>query len=51
MNETPRPAAGPQGRRVGTVTVGVTITEGRLDTFPDVGSTCLEPWRNDSADS
>lgn len=25
MNETPRPAAEPQGRRVGTVTVGVTL--------------------------
>ena len=25
MNETPRPAAKPQGRRVGTVTAGVTL--------------------------
>ena len=27
------------------------ITEGRLDTFPEVGSTLLEPWRHDSANA
>jgi hypothetical protein len=26
-------------------------TEGRLETFPEVGSTLLEPWRNDSANT
>ena len=31
-------------RRVGNV-----LTEGRLDTFPAVGSTLFEPWRRDSA--
>ncbi len=31
--------------------VGDTLTEGRLDTFPSVGSTVLEPWRQDSADA
>jgi hypothetical protein len=31
-------------------TVGGTLTEGRIDTFPEVGSTVLEPWRHDSAD-
>ena len=31
--------------------VGNTITEGRLDTFPEVASTILEPWRHDSADT
>lgn len=31
--------------------VGNTITEGRLDTFPEVASTLLEPWRHDSADT
>jgi len=30
--------------------VGDTLTEGRIDTFPETGSTVLEPWRNDSAD-
>jgi len=30
--------------------VGNTLTEGRLDTFPEIGSTILEPWRHDSAD-
>ena len=29
--------------------VGNVATEGRLDTFPAVGSTILEPWRGDSA--
>jgi hypothetical protein len=29
--------------------VGNVMTEGRLDTFPTVGSTILEPWRHDSA--
>lgn len=28
--------------------VGNILTEGRLDTFPIVGSTILEPWRRDS---
>jgi membrane-associated phospholipid phosphatase len=31
--------------------VGDVLTEGRLDTYPEVGSTLLEPWRHDSADS
>lgn len=30
--------------------VGNIVTEGRLDTFPAVGSTLFEPWRGDSAD-
>lgn len=30
--------------------VGNTITEGRLDSFPEVASTIFEPWRHDSAD-
>ena len=29
--------------------VGNVMTEGRLDTFPAVGSTFFEPWRHDSA--
>ena len=29
--------------------VGGILTEGRLDTFPLVGATLLEPWRHDSA--
>ena len=33
-------------RRVGNV-----LTEGRLDTFPAVGSTLFEPWRRDSVGS
>ncbi len=33
-------------RRLGDV-----VTEGRLDTFPAVGSTVFEPWRHDSANS
>jgi len=28
--------------------IGQTITEGRLDTFPQTGATLLEPWRHDS---
>jgi len=28
-----------------------TLTEGRLDTFPKVGSTLLEPWHHDSANA
>ena len=28
--------------------VGETLTEGRIDTFPIVGATVLEPWRRDS---
>jgi hypothetical protein len=31
-------------------TLGDVITEGRLDTFPAMGSTLFEPWRHDSAD-
>jgi hypothetical protein len=29
--------------------VGDTVTDGRLDTFPAIGSTVFEPWRHDSA--
>ena len=29
--------------------IGDVLTEGRLDTFPLVGSTVFEPWRGDSA--
>jgi len=28
--------------------IGNELTEGRIDTFPTVGSTMLEPWRRDS---
>ena len=28
--------------------IGGALTEGRIDTFPTVGSGCLEPWRKDS---
>jgi hypothetical protein len=31
--------------------VGNVLTEGRIDTFPETGSTWLEPWRRDSANS
>ena len=31
--------------------VGNVLTEGRLDTFPEVSSTLLEPWHRDSATS
>jgi hypothetical protein len=31
--------------------IGGVPTEGRLDTFPAVGSTLLEPWRDDAANS
>jgi hypothetical protein len=31
--------------------IGDVITEGRIDTFPEVGSTYFEPWRRDSANS
>ena len=31
--------------------LGGTVTEGRLETFPEVGSTIFEPWRSDSADA
>lgn len=31
--------------------VGNMLTEGRMDTFPEVGSTLFEPWRHDSADA
>jgi hypothetical protein len=30
-------------------TIGNTVTEGRIDTFPEVGATLLEPWRRDVA--
>jgi hypothetical protein len=30
--------------------LGGTLTEGRLDTYPEIASTILEPWRHDSAD-
>lgn len=30
---------------------GDTLTEGRIDTFPEVASTLLEPWRSDSANT
>ena len=29
--------------------VGDILTEGRIDTFPLIGATLLEPWRSDSA--
>ena len=29
--------------------IGGVLTEGRLDTLPEVGSTVFEPWRGDSA--
>jgi hypothetical protein len=29
--------------------VGNVLTEGRLDSFPEISSTILEPWRRDSA--
>ena len=38
-------------REVPVRCLGNTITEGRLDTFPEVASTLLEPWRHDSADA
>jgi len=38
-------------REVPVRVVGNTITDGRLDTFPEVASTILEPWRHDSADT
>jgi hypothetical protein len=28
--------------------IGGVLTEGRIDTFPTIGSTMLEPWRTDS---
>ena len=28
--------------------IGGVLTEGRIDTFPTIGSTILEPWRRDS---
>lgn len=31
--------------------IGDVLTEGRIDTFPEVGSTYFEPWRRDSANS
>jgi hypothetical protein len=29
--------------------IGNVLTEGRIDTFPEIGSTYFEPWRQDSA--
>jgi len=29
--------------------IGNTLTEGRLETFPEIGATVFEPWRGDSA--
>jgi hypothetical protein len=31
--------------------LGGTVTEGRLETYPEVASTIFEPWRSDSADA
>ncbi len=31
--------------------IGDVVTEGRIDTFPEIGSTYFEPWRRDSANS
>jgi hypothetical protein len=31
--------------------IGDVVTEGRIDTFPEVGSTIFEPWRQDSSNS
>jgi hypothetical protein len=31
--------------------IGNVLTEGRIDTFPEIGSTYFEPWRRDSANS
>jgi hypothetical protein len=31
--------------------LGEVLTEGRIDTFPQIGSTIFEPWRGDSANS
>jgi hypothetical protein len=31
--------------------LGDVLTEGRIDTFPEIGSTVFEPWRRDSANS
>lgn len=31
--------------------LGDVLTEGRIDTFPEIGSTIFEPWRRDSANS
>jgi len=28
--------------------IGEVLTEGRIDTYPTIGSSLLEPWRNDS---
>ena len=30
---------------------GETLTEGRIETYPEVGTTLLEPWRGDSANT
>ena len=38
-------------REVPVRVLGNEITEGRLDTFPSVGSTIFEPWHSDSANS
>lgn len=34
-----------------TKIIGATRTEGRIDTFPEISATLLEPWRFDVADS
>jgi hypothetical protein len=31
--------------------LGDVLTEGRIDTFPEIGSTVFEPWRGDSANA
>lgn len=35
-------------REVPVRQIGTTLTEGRIDTYPTVGATLLEPWRRDS---
>ena len=36
-------------REIPVQLIGNVLTEGRIDTFPEVGATILEPWRRDSA--
>lgn len=38
----------PIEREVRIREIGDVITEGRIETYPTTGSTCLEPWRKDS---
>lgn len=38
-------------REIPVQLVGNVLTEGRLETFPEVGATVLEPWRRDSVTS